>query len=302
MEDAASRINALEALNDGDHISVSFSPALEEPELGSITQAEGELRRIVGKHFLIAHTLRRTWGMPPCIDLDPKHIDRLTLLKTSTEVREDRARRARGELVFNQTPGTAVEVEEQLTEISELIEATKPNDPHRAEELIRQMDDIADLVGLAKRKRTYLRSRARLGCDFHPWLWPDDRVFRNETVRPLPADFELDPARRKDRATRLEQAVRIFGEAERETRRIASALRAAGYDVRRPHPNAQELRVRVAAGSAKTDFSISCSANGLWEVSPTPPQNKTQARQQKQVLRAGALSSLQVTLSAICAH
>jgi len=289
----------LDALTDGDRISVAFSPPLQDPDLGSIETAEGELRCMIGKHFLIAHSLRRSWGIPPCIDLPQRQVSRISLLQTASEVKATRAAKARGEIVFPDRPNTAQDLERQLTTLAEMIEIEERGQGRRSHELILQMNDIAEIVGLAKRKRTYLRARARLGCDFHPWTWPDDRVYRIETVRPLPADFELQPSRRKDRSIRLEQAVRIFGEAEREVRRIASALRRAGYDARRPHPNAQELRVRAAFGTARTDFTIIAGSNGLWRAEPTPPQNKSQDRAQRRVLRSGALQDLKHQLGAI---
>lgn len=151
---------------------------------------------------------------------------------------------------------------------------------------------MADVVALAKTKRSYILTRAIVGADFHPWLTRDDRVFRNGTVRPLPADFEFNRKRRDDRPARLEQSVRIFGEAERETRVLAGALRRLGYDVRRPHPNAQELYIRLSAGRMTADVVAAPSQNGLWTCAPRPADNKTKAKAIARLVTAKVLREI----------
>lgn len=286
-------------LGDGDRISVVFKTPVRDPDLGEVSEAEGDLRRIVGLTYLIANSLRKPMRMAPCLDLDADNILSLHRLQTASEIKCARKVAARGDVVFTKNPLTARDIEEQLSTLAEMTlqQGDDRTGKRRKEQLKHQFNDIADLVEMAKTKRNYIFARARLDVDFNPWTWPDDRVYRNETVRPLPSDFEIDPLRRKDRPRRLDEAVRIFGEAEREVRRIASHLRARGFDVRRPHPNAQELRVRMTSGKARADFTVSCSKNGLWEISQTPPQNKTQTRALQRVLRSGAQNTLTDVLS-----
>ena len=102
-----------------------------------------------------------------------------------------------------------------------------------------------------------------------------------------------------DRGHRLEEAVRIFGEAERETRGILSALKASGFDARRPHPNAQEIRVRYRSGRASIDIAVRPSANGLWLVERIAPDSKTKARLLERILAGGALVELRKVLADI---
>lgn len=289
---------ALATLSDGDRVEATFAPPLDDPDIGPVERATGTLRLIVGQAYLAAEDHRNDLGMPRHIRIDDAPGARLRLVEHAVEIRARRETAARGALVFENSPLTAPEVEDRLDALAEMIE-TETDDRiigGRKGQLIRQFDDLADQVALAQRKRSYLRARARLGQDFNPWTWPDDRVMRIETVRPLPADFELDPVARKNRADRFAQAVRIFGEAERETRRLAGLLRRLGYKVRRPHPNAQELRIRVREGKAVADLTAAPSPNGLWEALPCPGQNKTQARALARVLRAGWLDRLRADL------
>lgn len=163
--------------------------------------------------------------------------------------------------------------------------------------MLLQFHDIADLVELAQRKRTYILKSSLLRQDFHPWEWPDDRVDRKDTVRPIPADFWLDRRTRQDRNRRLQEAVALFGEAEREVRVLARSLRAEGYDVRRPHPNAQSILVRVRPGGrTAVDYPVAPTPNGLWQVSRPTPDNQTRARAQRRAERVGMLSALLKTV------
>lgn len=288
--------DTLASLNDGDRVEVVFDPPLKEDGVGLISRARGPVRRIVGRTYLIDELHRTSWSMSPCLELDGASLRKIQVLATAAEVAADRARKARGNLVFASAPASPQEVEERLIELAGMIEASE--DPRRRRELRLQFHDTADHVKLAKRKRNYLLCRARLGQDFNPWTWPDDRVYRNETVRPLPSDFLLDPEARRDRGRRLEEAVRIFGEAEREARRLASLLALLGYDVRRPHPNAQELLVRFRRGRGAADLAVRPSANGLWGAVAPPPHNKTQGRLLRRILREGALERLRRDIQA----
>jgi hypothetical protein len=292
---------SLNDIADGDRISVSFDPALKDPHHGSISRAEGVVRKIVGLCFLMVEEKRAKWSMAPTIEINEDRLASLTLIERAEDIRAARETAARGELVFREAPETAQELEAQLTDLAQMI-AIEQDDRilgGRKGQLIRQFNDIADLVDLAKTKRNYLLTRARVGEDFHPYLTRNDKVFRNETVRPLPADFEFSRAKRIDRVQRLDQSVRIFGEAEREVRRLASALRQQGYDVRRPHPNAQELYIRITEGRARADLQVKASSNGLWEASAVPPDNKTKAKALKRILSMGHLRTLADEISTI---
>lgn len=284
----------LSSLSDGDRVEVCFEPPVIDPELGEIIRASGAVRAIAGRHFLLADSHRTAWRRSACLDLDPKYLASVVVVETAEQVAARRAEQARGEKVYDRRPSSPADLQRQLDTLAEMIALEEDTRiiGGRKRQLERQFDEIADLVSLAKTKRTYILTRAIVGSDFHPWLTRHERVFRNGTVRPLPADFEFDQSLKIDREARLQQSIHIFGEAERETRNIASALRALGYDVRRPHPNAQELFVRFTEGRLVADVIVAPSSNGLWQSSARPADNKTKARAVRRLLRTDILSAL----------
>jgi hypothetical protein len=290
------------AVNDGDKVHVSFVPPYVDRELGEIHRATGVIMRVAGFTYLKATSHRTKWHMPQILDLGGAN-GSIELIATGAELRAERAAKARGEVVFSKLGNCASDLMAQLDELAEMIAAAEAaKNSKRKDELIRQFDDIADHVSLAKRKRTYVLQRVVVGADFHPWLTRDPRIMRIETVRPLPADFEPKRAARIDRSRRLAEAVSIFGEAEQETRRLASGFRAAGYHVRRPHPNAQELLLRFTMGPRSiADVRVSCSANGFWSAEAALAENKTRQRAKQRLLREGHLDKAQQDLVSMTA-
>lgn len=287
------------ALGEGDRIAIAFNPPLHDPDIGDITKATGIITKIVGRSYLHADSHRTAWQMPACLDLQDAHIHSCEILARADDIAAEKASRSRGDIVFPDPPSNPAELQDQLDELALMIsrEEDRCSLDSRHDQLKKQFDDVADIVSLAQTKRAYVLTRAIVGADFHPWLTSDPRVFRIGTVRPLPTDFEFDRGARMDRVRRLEEAVRIFGEAERETRKLASHLRSLGYDVRRPHPNAQSLYIRVSEGRASSDLHVAPSSNGLWGAMPTVPDNKTKALAQKRVLAAGHLNTLKAVVT-----
>ena len=280
-----------DALDPGDLVRVTFDPPCHDADHGPIHAAEGLILRVAGRVYLQARSHRTAWQMSAILDLNGTG-HRIARIDTAAAQRARQAAARRGAIVFDVPGTTADAILRQLDELAGLMHgAETAGDTVRRDELRHQFDDGADRVALARRKRTYLLHRARIG-DFHPWLTRDPRVMRIETVRPLPADFEPDPARRRDRPRRLGEAVRIFGEAERETRRLASLFGAAGYHVRRPHPNAQELLLRIEMSAAmRADIRLAPSANGLWSAAPAPAENKRKTRAALRLVREGHVTT-----------
>lgn len=287
----------LDHLIDGDRARVVFHPPRIEDstEIGS---AEGPVLAVAGMRYIQDETHRRAWSMPTILDLAGDDVESIVVLETADEISERRARAARGELVFPDQPGNAMEIEDALDHLAALIarEPDKRIIRGRQRQLRAQFDDIADQIEMASSKRKYVLTRALTGGDFHPWETRDPLVYRIGTVRPLPADFEIDPSLRRDRARRLEESVRIFGEAEREVRCLLSALRADGFDVRRPHPNAQEIRSRYRQGRTAVDIGLAPSSNGLWQVVRIPPDNKTKSKVLNKVMARGEWERLETAL------
>ena len=277
----------LKELKQGDRVRVTFDPPRRE-DGQEITVGEGELQVVAGLHFLLDELHRRAWSAPTPLNLDAADVKRVELLQDRAAVQAERQARRRGAIVLPSMARTSVELREDLDQLAALIcEAPDRGIHSRKEQLTLQFDDVADLVALAQSKRTYIITRARLGRDFHPWEERDPRVHRISTVRPLPADFEFDRDLRMDRSARLDQSIKIFGEAERETRRYLSCFRAAGFDARRPHPNAQEIRLRYREGRRAVDLGVAPGRNGLWSVRQLAMENKTKSRVLQRVLRRG---------------
>lgn len=279
----------------GDHVRIHFLPPLREDDIGEIDEARGTVVTVIDQIYVADELHKSGLGMPRMLRIDDVADLEIERVETADEIKARKARTARGEIVFADPPRDAEEMEEQLLSLAEMaLAAPRRGLNARHDQLMNQFHDLADQIFLAKAKRTYLTTKALLGRDFHPWTDPDPAIFRIETVRPLPSDFELERAARRDRPRRLEEAVRIFGAAEREVREIASRLRAAGFDIRRPHPNAQSLLLRVALSARLSyDLAITASANGLWQLSLPLPSNKTQERARRRVLREGHLARIE---------
>lgn len=292
----------LAGFRDGDEIRVRFEKPVTRDEYGPFSEMIGSLQIIVGRFFLVCSSLRQRFGLPTIIDLQHEHPSDAERLRTKEDINAERAAVKRGALHFTWTPETAEEIEEQLDILAlEVLRAEgRPDDPlgrSRASQLMLQFHDVADLVALAKRKRTYLLKRAEMGRDFHPWCDPEPSIFRIETHRPLPCDLNPDPTMRKDRNRRLDEAVRIYGEAEREVRRLASFLRGQGCHVRRPHPDAQELLLRMdIAGKMVGDLTVKVSHNGQWVADYAVPDRKARARMIEALRRRGAAAVVQAQI------
>ena len=273
-------------VNHGDRVRVIFAAPWRE-EGRTFTEVTGRTTIIVGRLYVSAEGTQGNLGMPVLVTIEPEAVESIEILQTSEALQEEAHRRARGELVFRRPGETAREIVGQLETLAEMIVSTDHMNPRRRQ-LQHQFNDIADIVELAETKRTYLLTKAKLGwSDFNPWETKTDDVYRIKTVRPLPADFEPSRDERRNRQRRLDEAVRIFGEAERETRCLMSWLRFEGFDVRRGHPNGFEVKVKVDVGErAGFDIVLSCSKNGLWEMS-LPVDNKGDIRRRERAIRRG---------------
>lgn len=277
----------LDDIQHGDIIAAEFDATQYDPDAGTFSEIQGEVYGVAGMIYVASQRHKTVLNMPLMVRIDQYPIKSVRVIESraARTVRLDR--QARGRIVFEDAPRTAGEVEQNLTDLSEMVlSAQAHSKSSRQAELLRQFHDVADAVRLAKRKRNYMLTMAKLGRHFHPWTDPDPRIFRIETERPLPSDFELDPDGRRDRQRRLDEAIHIFGEAERETRLIAGRMRKRGFEVRRPHPNAQELLVRFQLSpNMRSDVKISPSANGLWETSYPAPSNKKERAAQLRLKR-----------------
>lgn len=258
-----------EALRHGDRVTVRFTRdvTLAESDVSwRGREATGVVTAIVHLRFIGLEAVRGPFGMPPMLEVKPDLVENVAVLETQEKRSANAKARARGAPVFHTKPAAAAELRSQLTDLAEMI-AARDHDQRRRELMV-QFNEIADMVELAETKRNYLLTKARLGVgDFNPAYWTDERVYRIRTVAAIPADFELDRAKRTDRKLRLEQAVRQFGERERDVRRLRSFLNRNGWPARRLHPNGFDLIVTIAT-DPKLEVEARVSPNGFWTVSP----------------------------------
>jgi len=154
-----------EALKDGDRIFIRFFRPVADPDFGAIKETEGSVRRVAHRLFLMSETHRASWGIPACLDLDSARIECVRRLEHAAEVAARRAREALGELVFEDMPETAREFEERLAQLADMIaqESDWRIIGGRGRQLQAQFDAIADLIALARTKRSYILTRARVG-------------------------------------------------------------------------------------------------------------------------------------------
>lgn len=287
----------LEQLAHGDQVEIAFDPPLSVAGV-DVSAARGEIYTVIGQVYIALQDHRSDFGLPVMERIDTHDGLQIRRLESSVERKARLLAKRRGEVIFGTAPRCTAELLDQIDALSQMVHAA-PSEGRwsRRDELKLQFNELCDRVQLAKRKRYYMLERARLGRDFHPWTDPEPSIFRIETVRPLPSDFEIDRQRRIDREQRFTEAIAIFGEAERETRQYASALRALGLDVRRPHPNAQELLVRISwANRDRFDLRFRPSPNGLWQLESAQPSNKGQARLRARLIREGHIERVQAMI------
>lgn len=295
MDVAIELAKGFPGIGHGDRVFVKFSEPRRE-DGRTWTEFTGETTVIVGLLYVSADGTEDGLGMRKLITVRPEWVEEIRVLETSAERKAAAARRARGEIVFPVVGETGIEVQEQLETLAEMVAGLDHMNPRRRQ-LMHQFDDIADAVELAETKRTYILRRAALGWGhFNPALVRTDDIYRIKTVRPIPADFEPRREDRVNRERRLDEAIRIFGEAERETRSLLSWLRGEGYAARRAHPNGFEVKVQLAFGPReKFDVGIRCSENGLWEVMAVA-ENKRELKLRARAVREGMIEAIRQSL------
>jgi len=260
---------AAEKLKDSDRVRVTFGREVSFRDADNLwrgTEAVGSVMAIAQMRFIGLEDTRNWMGLMSHLQVPLEDVVDIEVLETLEEREKRLHQKAQGDLVFERAPQSAAELREQLETIASMIPGSERK---RSRELLAQFHSKADIVNLAKTKRTYILKKEELGRaeDFNPWQWPDDRVYRNETVLAIPADFELDRADRICRTTRFDQTVRILGQSEADTRTLAIQLRKDGWKVRREHPNGFCLIVGLGLAK-KLEVRLLLSSNGYWNIQP----------------------------------
>lgn len=231
----------------------------------------GELVTQSGFVGLIRHDDGSPFQLPAVLPLTEHHI--VCLERNRSDLKAQRRERLLGLSLNEEELVDADDHRHSLERLAEGIAEEKTGRRNRKQlrHLRAQLDAVADRIGLAERKRNYLIVRARLGKDFHPWLCTDDR----------------------DRET-----LEIFGEGERETRLLISALRKAHLAPRRPHPQAQEVILRKTYRHKDyVDVVARPNANGLWSISAAEPDCKKRDRSLRRARGNGDLQNMMEDIS-----
>lgn len=290
------------SISNGDWIKVHFDPPAQD-SLGDLhTEAEGEMQRFGRLPYITCVRLPNK-RLPEAFELWGDNVKDVQVVRTHQEIEGAYQARKKGVLVFSWTPETPDELLEQLEVLASMYHLEKDcGRSGRKSQLLAQFEAVCDIVHLARSKRYYLLMKAMVGGDFHPYETRDDRIIRIKAVRPLPSDFLLDASQRKDRQRRRDESIRIFGEAERETRDLLTQLRQAGFTVRRPHPNAQSVYVTLhkPKKGRSVEYEFKPGHNGHWSGAFAPAHNKTHQAAIDRFKREGGHMRLEIAFKGLC--
>jgi hypothetical protein len=157
--------------------------------------------------------------------IDPDEVDRVEVLKTRDEVFEDRRDRALGERLSGRDPVTREDFEYRL---DRLAKAMASEQGARQTQLLRQFDELANQIELAKYKRAWVIAAAHwsLRSNEPPTLfdlWQSDVASPSLMRRPSPKDFDPDPVFRKTRDRLPDEIISDPNSVPNMLRRLRSA-------------------------------------------------------------------------------
>ncbi|NTF16861.1 hypothetical protein G6L37_00280 [Agrobacterium rubi] len=133
----------------------------------------------------------------------------VSLIRSRDEIMEARYDKLRGERHPGREPVTREDYEYRLETLAKAVATGEGN---RRNQLIRQFDDVADRIALARAKRQWMLSAGRwaLKSNSPPCLadlWMADVASPSFIARPRPQDFDPDPAERRRRVPQPEEAL-----------------------------------------------------------------------------------------------
>ncbi|MDG3444607.1 hypothetical protein [Nitrospirillum amazonense] len=161
---------------------------------------------------------------------EPAEVIRVDVVRTKSQVQQDRHVRSRGEPFPGRPPVSRDDYEYRLQLLARAV--TTEADRRRKSELRHQFDDLADLIKLSSGKRAWMLAAAAwsLTSNQDPViadLWHSDIASPSLLAKPRPQDFDPDPAVRRRReaptGNRPPNSVPV----------ILGQLRAAGFKARR---------------------------------------------------------------------
>jgi len=163
--------------------------------------------------------------------IDPDLVRSIEVVRSYEQIKEERRERLFGEPYPGQQPVTREDYEYRLEVLARA--AAREETSQRREQLVRQFDELADTIHLAKAKRCWMHAAAAwsLRSNSPPTLrdlWGSDLASPSFFAKPRPQDFHPDPAERRKRPPRP-QHVR---DDPRSIPNVLSALRRAGIKAR----------------------------------------------------------------------
>jgi len=203
-----------------------------EQDVLTIVTAEGETfsgsyLTQAGMHFLSIRNpdsilLNKVIG--PFTEADLKSID---IVKGRDEVLDERNDRLRGDRHPGREPVTREDYEYRLETLARAVAAAA--DGRRRDQLLRQFDDVADRIALARGKRQWMLAAGRWSMKSNSPpelgdLWMDDVASPSYIARPRPQDFDPDPVERRRRLPLPPEAL----SDPRSVPNVLRALKAAG--------------------------------------------------------------------------
>lgn len=157
-----------------------------------------------------------------------EEVSSVKVVKTRDEVVEDRRERLLGDRFPGREPVTRDDYEYRL---ESLVKAAFREEGERRAQLLRQFEETADRVALAKSKRVWMiragdwATRSNSPPSLAD-LWFSDVASPSMISRPRPQDFDPDPRERRKRVPLPKEAV----DDPLSVPNMLSRLRAAGFD------------------------------------------------------------------------
>lgn len=193
---------SLDQLEPQDQVRVTLREPIEEKGQSFGPVLEGEYMTQAGMHFVAV----KGKGLLPTTlgPIDADNVVKVELTKSRAQVFEDRYNNARGEAFGDQLTRTRDGYEKWLRSIAAAIADAKGM---RRLQLEQQMNDVADEIGLAQKKRKWLVAEAayrkRGGTAEYPSrmnLAGESQMDALNLQRPKPSDFEPAQEARRTRS------------------------------------------------------------------------------------------------------
>jgi hypothetical protein len=150
----------------------------------------------------------------------------IEIVKDRETILEERFERLRGDPLPGRDPVTRDDFEYRLTVLSKAVASSEGT---RRDQLLRQFNDVADRISLARSKREWILAAGRYSLKTNKPpeladLWMADVASPSLMSRPRAQDFDPDPTLRRKRVTLPDEAIRD----ERSVPNVLRQMKAQG--------------------------------------------------------------------------